>query len=79
MSEPTISVAQTGSVTTLTLNRPTAMNSFTSAMHAELLAALNGAAADASVRCVIITGAGRGFCAGQELSDPAAAPGHVLC
>ncbi|WP_213958608.1 MULTISPECIES: enoyl-CoA hydratase-related protein [unclassified Variovorax] len=78
MSEPTISVAQTGSVTTLTLNRPTAMNSFTSAMHAELLAALNGAAADASVRCVIITGAGRGFCAGQDLSDPAAAPGQDL-
>ena len=65
-------------VATLTLNRPAALNSFTTAMHAALLATLNAAADDASVRCVVLTGAGRGFCAGQDLGDPAAAPGQDL-
>jgi 2-(1,2-epoxy-1,2-dihydrophenyl)acetyl-CoA isomerase len=73
-AEALVLVAQTGAVRTLTLNRPQALNSFTTAMHAELLAALDAAAADAVVRCVVITGAGRGFCAGQDLSDPAVAP-----
>ena len=67
-------VAQRGAVRTLTLNRPAALNSFTQDMHAELRAALDGAAADPSVRAVLITGAGRGFCAGQDLNDPAMAP-----
>jgi 2-(1,2-epoxy-1,2-dihydrophenyl)acetyl-CoA isomerase len=78
-AEPTVVVGQTGAVRTLTLNRPAALNSFTSAMHAELMAALNAAAADETVRCVVITGAGRGFCAGQDLNEPgmAPAPGQV--
>jgi 2-(1,2-epoxy-1,2-dihydrophenyl)acetyl-CoA isomerase len=63
-----------GAVQTLTLNRPQALNSFNGAMHDALSAELKAAAADAAVRCVVITGAGRGFCAGQDLSDPAAAP-----
>ena len=63
-----------GAVQTLTLNRPQALNSFNGAMHDALSAELKTAAADAEVRCVVITGAGRGFCAGQDLSDPAAAP-----
>jgi 2-(1,2-epoxy-1,2-dihydrophenyl)acetyl-CoA isomerase len=63
-----------GAVRTLTLNRPQALNSFTGAMHDALMSALKAAAADASVRCVILTGAGRGFCAGQDLSDPAISP-----
>jgi 2-(1,2-epoxy-1,2-dihydrophenyl)acetyl-CoA isomerase len=69
----------TGAVHTITLNRPAALNSFTGAMHAQLLAALNAAANDAAVRAVIVTGAGRGFCAGQDLSDPdmAAAQGSA--
>jgi 2-(1,2-epoxy-1,2-dihydrophenyl)acetyl-CoA isomerase len=75
--EPLVLVAQSAAVCTLTLNRPQALNSFTTAMHAQLLAALDAAAADASVRCVVITGAGRGFCAGQDLSDPAVAPVFV--
>ena len=78
MTEPSILAARSGAVATLTLNRPAAMNSFTTAMHAELIAALNVAADDAEVRCVVITGAGRGFCAGQDLSDPMAAPGNDL-
>lgn len=61
-------------VCTITLNRPAQLNSFTGEMHQALMAALEAAAADAQVRCVVITGAGRAFCAGQDLSDPAAAP-----
>ena len=78
MSDPTlisspdalIQIAQQGAVRVLTLNRPAALNSFTQAMHAELRAALDGAAADPAVRAVLVTGAGRGFCAGQDLNDP---------
>ena len=65
---------QRGSVLTLTLNRPQALNSFVGAMHDALLADLKAAAHDPSVRCVVITGAGRGFCAGQDLTDPEIAP-----
>ena len=71
MTEALVLVAQSAAVRTLTLNRPQALNSFTTAMHAELLAALEAAAIDEGVRCLVITGAGRGFCAGQDLSDPA--------
>ena len=71
MTEALVIVATEGPVRRLTLNRPAALNSFTAAMHGELLAALNAAAEDADVRAVVITGAGRGFCAGQDLSDPA--------
>lgn len=74
MSEALVLSAQQGAVRTLTLNRPGALNSFTTEMHRALRAALDEAAADAGVRCVVITGAGRGFCAGQDLSDPAIAP-----
>jgi len=63
-----------GAVLTLTLNRPQALNSFDGALHEALIGALKAAAGDAGVRCVVITGAGRGFCAGQDLSDPAIAP-----
>ena len=74
MSDPMILSSQSGAVRVLTLNRPAALNSFTSAMHAQLLAALDDAAGDAAVRCVLLTGAGRGFCAGQDLADPMVAP-----
>ena len=69
MSDPLVQVSTQGAVRTLTLNRPAALNSFTAAMHRELLAALDAAAADDAVRCVVLTGAGRGFCAGQDLND----------
>ena len=74
MEEPLVRVSHSGSVRTLALNRPQALNSFTGAMHGELRAALDAAAADREVRCVVVTGTGRGFCAGQDLSDPAVAP-----
>ena len=75
MSEPLVLVADAGPVRTLMLNRPAALNSFTGAMHAELRVALDVAAADASVRAMVITGAGRGFCAGQDLNDSSMVPG----
>ncbi len=73
-AEPLVLAARTGPVLTLTLNRPAALNSLTGALHGELLAALQAAAADSSVRCLVLTGAGRAFCAGQDLADPAVAP-----
>lgn len=69
MSEALVLVTTHGAIRTLTLNRPAALNSFTAAMHRELRAALDAAAADDAVRCVVLTGAGRGFCAGQDLND----------
>lgn len=62
-------------VATLTLNRPDRLNSFTVAMHGEMRAALDAVDSDRSVRCLVLTGAGRGFCAGQDLADRAVAPG----
>jgi 2-(1,2-epoxy-1,2-dihydrophenyl)acetyl-CoA isomerase len=74
MQEPLVQIAQADAVRTLTLNRPKSLNSFTGPLHAELLAAFEAAATDPRVRCVVLTGAGRGFCAGQDLSDPSVAP-----
>ena len=71
MSEASILVADHGPVRVITLNRPAALNAFTAEMHGLLLPALQAAAADVSVRALVLTGAGRGFCAGQDLSDPA--------
>jgi 2-(1,2-epoxy-1,2-dihydrophenyl)acetyl-CoA isomerase len=59
----------------LTLNRPDKLNSFTVAMHQEIRDALDLVKADRSIRVLLITGAGRGFCAGQDLGDRAVAPG----
>ena len=74
MSDALVLSTQVGAVRTLTLNRPQALNAFTGAMHEALAAALDAAATDAGVRCLVLTGAGRGFCAGQDLADPAVAP-----
>ena len=57
-------------VARLTLNRPDKLNSFTGEMHAELRHALDTIQADASVRVLVLSGAGRAFCAGQDLADP---------
>ena len=58
-------------VATLTLNRPKALNSFTTEMHAEIRTVMQQVIEDAGIRCLVITGAGRGFCAGQDLGDRA--------
>ncbi|GGO79159.1 2-(1,2-epoxy-1,2-dihydrophenyl)acetyl-CoA isomerase [Marinobacterium nitratireducens] len=62
-------------VAILTFNRPASLNSFNAEMHAEVRDALKSARRDAAVRCLMITGNGRGFCAGQDLSDRNVAPG----
>lgn len=56
-----------GGVARVTLNRPDALNAFTGPMLAELTAAWQQAAQDEAVRCMVVTGAGRAFCAGQDL------------
>lgn len=56
-------------VLSLTLNRPDVLNSFNREMAGALQAALSQAASDASIRAVLLTGAGRGFCAGQDLAE----------
>ena len=59
----------------LTLNRPERLNSFNTVMHSEVRDALAGIEDGSKARALVITGAGRGFCAGQDLGDRAVAPG----
>ncbi len=67
-----------GAVALLTLNRPEMLNSLSRGMHAELWAALDRAEANAAVRALVITGAGRGFCAGADLFEFDFEPGPDL-
>lgn len=64
-------------VATLTLNRPEQLNSFNAQMHKEVREALKQVRQNPEVRCLLITGSGRGFCAGQDLGDRNVAPGAV--
>jgi enoyl-CoA hydratase/carnithine racemase len=68
------SYAVTDGVATITLDRPDRLNAWTSTMNAEYRAHLQAAAADPAVRVIVVTGAGRGFCAGAESDDLA---GHA--
>jgi 2-(1,2-epoxy-1,2-dihydrophenyl)acetyl-CoA isomerase len=65
-----------GAVLTITLNRPDVLNAFNSALHKALNAALKEAQSD-EIRAVVITGAGRGFCVGQDLTEFREAPGDI--
>jgi len=69
MDETPILVEQRAGYRLITLNRPQRLNAFTEAMHRALMAALAEAEADTNCRALLLTGAGRGFCAGQDLSD----------
>jgi 2-(1,2-epoxy-1,2-dihydrophenyl)acetyl-CoA isomerase len=73
-----ILISRDAGVLSVTLNRPDKLNAFNPEMHKLLREALERARDDAGVRCVLLTGAGRGFCAGQDLSErdlsPDAAP-----
>jgi len=75
MSYETIQFKIENGIAVLTLNRPDRLNSFTRAMHREVRAALDQVQADKTVRVLLLTGAGRGFCAGQDLNDRAVEPG----
>lgn len=70
MSYSTITVARDNGLATLTLNAPDKLNAVSRKMIAELKECWETLAADGSVRAVLLTGAGRGFCAGADLSDP---------
>ena len=75
MTRPSSCQSVADGVLTLTLNRPDVLNAITPPLLDELTAALHDAAAGHSVRAVIITGAGRGFCSGQDLRAAAAGIG----
>ena len=75
MSYETITLERQGHVAVLTLSRPEVLNAITNAMRRELVAAFEGLRVDDEVRAVLMTGAGRGFCAGADLGGGAASPG----
>jgi len=75
MSKPTILYEMNGGIAKITLSRPERLNSFNEDMHKALAAALDKVDADNSARVILLTGAGRGFCAGQDLGDRNVAPG----
>jgi 2-(1,2-epoxy-1,2-dihydrophenyl)acetyl-CoA isomerase len=74
MSYQTILFEQSEGVARLTLNRPDRLNSFNERMHEEARDAIKTVKENALSRVLVITGAGRGFCAGQDLSDRATPP-----
>ena len=78
MSSPTILFEQKGPVALITLNRPESLNSMTHSMHAEFRQALSAIQANEAIRACVITGAGRGFCAGLDLSTLDLSPGEDL-
>jgi len=62
-------------VACITLNRPEKLNAFTARMHEELQAAVDGVRGNTTLRALLITGSGRGFCAGQDLNERAMSGG----
>ncbi len=76
MSYETIQVSDSNGVRTITLNRPDEMNSVNDRMTAELAKELRGVAKDKSIRCVVLTGAGRAFCVGQDLKEATSREGQ---
>jgi 2-(1,2-epoxy-1,2-dihydrophenyl)acetyl-CoA isomerase len=73
----TVTEAEPDGVVTIVMNRPDVLNSCNREMVAELTDAFEGAGRDAAVRCVILTGAGRAFCAGQDLAEAVPAEGEI--
>lgn len=70
-----ITVERRGHVAVLTLNNPDRLNALSAVMRDEVAGVLAASRADDAVRALVLTGAGRGFCAGQDLSDVSIAPG----
>lgn len=65
----TIQPATDGGVLTITLNRPDSLNAYNEQMSVELAAVLKSAQREDGIRCVVLTGAGKGFCSGQDLAE----------
>jgi len=65
----TVLLALDSGVLRITLNRPDRLNAFNPALHQGLAGALAQAESDSSIRCLLVTGSGRGFCAGQDLTE----------
>jgi 2-(1,2-epoxy-1,2-dihydrophenyl)acetyl-CoA isomerase len=78
MIEQPILTEQRAGYHVITFNRPDRLNAFNEAMHDSLRSALAQAEADESCRGIMITGSGRGFCTGQDLSDRLAKPGETV-
>jgi 2-(1,2-epoxy-1,2-dihydrophenyl)acetyl-CoA isomerase len=74
----TVQVSQRDGVCTILLNRPEALNAFTRELHAELREALRAAERDREARVVVIGGAGRAFCVGQDLKEVDPTAGRAL-
>jgi len=75
MSDAPVLIEREGAVLRLTLNRPDKLNSLTVAVHEGLRAGLDIAENDTGIRCLLLTGAGRAFCAGQDLNERVVPPG----
>jgi 2-(1,2-epoxy-1,2-dihydrophenyl)acetyl-CoA isomerase len=69
MKFKTIKLSVDGAVATLALNRPERLNALNVAVHAEIREALTQVESNAAIRCLVITGEGRAFCSGQDLTD----------
>ncbi|MBX3396091.1 MAG: enoyl-CoA hydratase/isomerase family protein [Phycisphaerae bacterium] len=69
MSYETLQISDANGVRTITLNRPDDMNAANDRMTAELTKEIRGVTRDKSIRCVVLTGAGRAFCVGQDLKE----------
>ena len=69
MSEPVLLVEKSDEIATVTLNRPNAMNALSRELRAEIADAVENLEADPGVRALILTGAGRAFCAGLDLKE----------
>jgi 2-(1,2-epoxy-1,2-dihydrophenyl)acetyl-CoA isomerase len=78
MNDPSILIERRDGFRVITLNRPDRLNAFNEPMHVALRTAIEEAEADAACRALMITGAGRGFCTGQDLSDRLAKPGETI-
>src|SRR5262249_9569259 len=73
----TVLTSRDGAVLTITLNRPDAYNAFTRELHSEFHRALSDEASDPAIRAVVVTGAGKAFCAGQDIREFRELPGPI--
>src|SRR5271165_3922485 len=78
MQDKAILSEQRGGYRVITLNRPQRLNAFSETMHQELRRAIDEAESDGGCRALLLTGAGRAFCAGQDLSERLSADGETI-